>query len=49
LIAFWGAFVVLAAKGVGRRWAPVFAAVFVVAAMALGLFGETLTITRYYG
>jgi 4-amino-4-deoxy-L-arabinose transferase-like glycosyltransferase len=49
MIAFWGAFVVLAARGVGRRWAPVMAGVLVVAAMALGLFAETLTISRYYG
>jgi 4-amino-4-deoxy-L-arabinose transferase-like glycosyltransferase len=49
LLAFWGAFVVLAAKGVGQRWAPAFAGAFVVAAMALGLFAETLTISRYYG
>jgi 4-amino-4-deoxy-L-arabinose transferase-like glycosyltransferase len=49
MIAFWGAFVVLAARGVGRRWAPVLGGVLVVAAMALGLFAETLTISRYYG
>jgi 4-amino-4-deoxy-L-arabinose transferase-like glycosyltransferase len=49
MVAFYGAFVVLAARGVGRRWAPVLAGVFVVAAMAHGLFAETLTISRYYG
>jgi 4-amino-4-deoxy-L-arabinose transferase-like glycosyltransferase len=49
MIAFWGALVVLAALGVGRRWAPVMGGVLVVAAMALGLFAETLTISRYYG
>lgn len=49
MIAFWGAFVVLAARGVGRQWAPAMAGVLVVAAMALGLFAETLTISRYYG
>ena len=48
-IAMWGAFVVLAAKGVGRRWAPVLGGILVVAAMAHGLFAETLTISRYYG
>ena len=48
-IAFWGAFVVLAAKAAGRRWAPVLAGALVVAAMAHGLFAETLTISRYYG
>ena len=49
MIAFYGAFVMLAARGVGQRWAPVLAGVFVVAAMAHGLFAETLTISRYYG
>jgi 4-amino-4-deoxy-L-arabinose transferase-like glycosyltransferase len=49
MLAFYGAFAVLAARGVGRRWAPVLAGAIVVAAMALGLFAETLTISRYYG
>lgn len=49
MLVFWSAFVVLAARGAGRRWAPALAAVFVVAAMAHGLFAETLTIARYYG
>jgi 4-amino-4-deoxy-L-arabinose transferase-like glycosyltransferase len=49
MVTFWGGLVVLAAWGAGRRWAPVLAGVLVVAAMALGLFAETLTISRYYG
>ena len=49
MIALYGAFVVLAAKGAGRRWAPLLGGVLVVAAMAHGLFAETLTISRYYG
>jgi 4-amino-4-deoxy-L-arabinose transferase-like glycosyltransferase len=49
MIAFWGAFAVLAARGWGRRWGPVLAGAIVVAAMAHGLFAETLTISRYYG
>jgi hypothetical protein len=49
MIAFWGGLVVLAARGVGRRWAPVLGGVLVVSAMALSLFAETLTISRYYG
>jgi hypothetical protein len=40
---------VLAARGVGRRWAPALGAALVVLAMAHGLFAETLTISRYYG
>jgi hypothetical protein len=49
LIVFLGVFVVLAARGVGRRWAPALGAAIVVLAMAHGLFAETLTISRYYG
>ncbi|HEY2630786.1 MAG TPA: DUF2142 domain-containing protein [Solirubrobacteraceae bacterium] len=49
LAVFYGLFVVLAARGVGRRWAPALGAVLVVLAMAHGLFAETLTISRYYG
>jgi hypothetical protein len=49
LVAFYGAFIVLAAKGAGRRWAPALGAALVVLAMAHGLFAETLTISRYYG
>ena len=49
LLVFYGLFMVLAARGVGRRWAPVLGAVLVVLAMVHGLFAETLTISRYYG
>ncbi len=49
LVAFYALFLVLAARGVGRRWAPVLGAAIVVMAMAHGLFAETLTISRYYG
>jgi 4-amino-4-deoxy-L-arabinose transferase-like glycosyltransferase len=49
LIVFLGVFVVLAARGVGRRWAPALGGAIVVLAMAHGLFAETLTISRYYG
>jgi 4-amino-4-deoxy-L-arabinose transferase-like glycosyltransferase len=49
MLTFWGAFAVLAAKGVGRRFAPALAGVLVVSAMTLALFAETLTISRYYG
>ena len=49
LLAFYGLFMVLAARGVGRRWAPALGAALVVLAMAHGLFAETLTISRYYG
>jgi 4-amino-4-deoxy-L-arabinose transferase-like glycosyltransferase len=49
LLAFYGLFMVVAARGVGRRWAPVLGGALVVLAMAHGLFAETLTISRYYG
>jgi hypothetical protein len=49
LLAFYALFVVLAARGAGRRWGPALGAALVVLAMAHGLFAETLTISRYYG
>ena len=49
LLVLYGLFVVLVARGVGRRWAPVLGAALIVLAMAHGLFAETLTISRYYG
>jgi 4-amino-4-deoxy-L-arabinose transferase-like glycosyltransferase len=49
LLALYALFVVIAARGVGRRWAPVLGGLLVVVAMAHGLFAETLTISRYYG
>jgi hypothetical protein len=49
LLAFYALFLVLAARGVGRRWAPALGAALVVLAMVHGLFAETLTISRYYG
>jgi Predicted membrane protein (DUF2142) len=49
LVAFYALFLVLAARGVPRRWAPALGAALVVLAMAHGLFAETLTISRYYG
>jgi len=49
LLAFYGAFIALAARALPRRWAPVLGALLVVLAMTHGLFAETLTITRYYG
>jgi 4-amino-4-deoxy-L-arabinose transferase-like glycosyltransferase len=49
LLVFYALFIVLTARGVGRRWAPALGAVLVVLAMTHGLFAETLTISRYYG
>lgn len=49
LLVFYGLFIVLAARALPRRWAPVLGGLLVVLAMAHGLFAETLTISRYYG
>jgi len=49
LLTFYALFIVLVARGAGRRWAPALGAALVVLAMAHGLFAETLTISRYYG
>jgi hypothetical protein len=45
LLALYGTFIVLAARGGGRRSGPVL----VLSAMAHRLFAETLTISCYYG
>jgi Predicted membrane protein (DUF2142) len=49
LVCLYAAFIVLVARGAGRRWAPALGGLLVVLAMAHGLFAETLTISRYYG
>jgi 4-amino-4-deoxy-L-arabinose transferase-like glycosyltransferase len=49
LLALYAVFVVVAARGAGRRWGLVLGGALVVLAMAHGLFAETLTISRYYG
>jgi 4-amino-4-deoxy-L-arabinose transferase-like glycosyltransferase len=49
LLAVYALAIVLATKGLPRRWAPVLGGLLVVLAMAHCLFAETLTISRYYG
>jgi 4-amino-4-deoxy-L-arabinose transferase-like glycosyltransferase len=49
LLPLYALFVVLAARGAPRRWAPAVGGALVLLAMAHGLFAETLAITRYYG
>jgi 4-amino-4-deoxy-L-arabinose transferase-like glycosyltransferase len=49
LLVLYALFIVLVARALPRRWAPVLGALLVVLAMAHGLFAETLTISRYYG
>lgn len=49
LLVFYALFLVLAARALPRRWAPILGALIALLAMAHGLFAETLTISRYYG
>ncbi len=49
LLPLYALFIVLVARGAGRRWAGPVGAALVLLAMAHGLFAETLTISRYYG
>lgn len=49
LLVFYALFLTLSARGLPRRWAPLFGALLVVLAMAHGLFAEMLTVSRYYG
>jgi 4-amino-4-deoxy-L-arabinose transferase-like glycosyltransferase len=49
MLVFYALFIVLAARGAGRRWGPAIGGALVLLAMAHGLFAETLTISRYYG
>lgn len=49
MLTLYGLFIVLAARGAGRRWGPALGAALVLLAMTHGLFAETLTISRYYG
>ena len=49
LLTCYALLVVLAARGLGRRWAPAVGGGLVLLTMTLSLFAETLTISRYYG
>ncbi|HZV74334.1 MAG TPA: DUF2142 domain-containing protein [Conexibacter sp.] len=48
LLPLYGALLALAARGAGRRWAPVLGASIVVLAIAHGLFSQLLVLARYY-
>jgi 4-amino-4-deoxy-L-arabinose transferase-like glycosyltransferase len=48
LLAFYGAMVALAVRGVGRRWGPTLGAVLVVLMMGHSLFAMFLNIARWY-
>jgi 4-amino-4-deoxy-L-arabinose transferase-like glycosyltransferase len=49
LIALYGAALVLAARGAGRRWGPVVGTSIVVLLIAHDLFSQLLEISRFYG
>jgi len=48
LLPLWGATVALAARAVGRRWGSAVGGLAVMASIALTVFGQLLTIDRYY-
>jgi 4-amino-4-deoxy-L-arabinose transferase-like glycosyltransferase len=48
LLALYALTLVLAARGSGRRWAPTVGVVLVLLALAHGLFGQLLMISRFY-
>lgn len=48
LLPLYGALLALAARGAGRRWAPVLGTAIVVLAMAHGLFAQLIVLARYY-
>lgn len=49
LLPLYAGGLVLAARAVGRRWAPTAGALIVILAATHGLFSQLLTIARYYG
>jgi 4-amino-4-deoxy-L-arabinose transferase-like glycosyltransferase len=48
LLPLYGGLLALAARGAGRRWAPLLGTAIVVLAIAHGLFGELTVLARYY-
>ena len=48
LLPLYGALLVMAARGAGRRWAPVAGSAIVVLAIAHNVFAQLLVIVRYY-
>jgi 4-amino-4-deoxy-L-arabinose transferase-like glycosyltransferase len=48
LLARYGAFVALAARGAGRKWGPAVGAFLIVLAMGHSLFAQLLTISRFF-
>ena len=48
LLGLYGAVVALAVRAGGRRWAPALAVAFVVLAVGHDIYGQVLTVARYY-
>ena len=48
LLGLYGAVVALAVRAGGRRWAPALAVAFVVLALGHDIYGQLLTVARYY-
>ncbi len=48
LLGLYGALVALAVRAGGRRWAPALAVAFVVLAVGHDVYGQAITIARYY-
>jgi 4-amino-4-deoxy-L-arabinose transferase-like glycosyltransferase len=49
LLALYGLFIALAARGAGEKWGPAVGALLVTLAMGHSLFSQLLTISRFYG
>ena len=49
LLALYGAFIALAARGAGEKWGPAVGAFLVTLAMGHSLFAQLMTISRFYG
>jgi 4-amino-4-deoxy-L-arabinose transferase-like glycosyltransferase len=49
MLALWGAVLVLAARGAGRRWGPVVGALLIVLVIAHDIFSQLQVVARYYG
>jgi 4-amino-4-deoxy-L-arabinose transferase-like glycosyltransferase len=49
LISVYGALVAVGARSLGRRWGAALGGLVVMASLALTIFGEVLTVSRYYG
>jgi hypothetical protein len=48
LLPLYAALVALGARGAGRRWGPALGAFVVILAIALSVFGQLATISRFY-